>query len=86
MSQLFTPGGKSIAASASVLPMNIQGGCSLKLTGLISFQSKGLSRVFSNTRSIMPLSLTLFMPLLNYECQAKDLQLERVSVQFSSVA
>ena len=34
----------------------------------------------------MPLSLTLFMPLLNYECQAKDLQLERVSVQFSSVA
>ena len=72
MSQLFTSGGKSIAASASVLPMNIQGGCPLKLTGLISFQSKGLSRVFSNTRSIMPLSSTLFMPLLNYECQAKD--------------
>ena len=36
-------------ASASVLPMNIQGWFLLGLTGLISLQSKGLSRVFSNT-------------------------------------
>ena len=51
MSQLFTSGGKSIgaSASASVLPMNIQGWFPLGLTGWISLQSKGLSRVFSNT-------------------------------------
>ena len=51
MSQLFTSGGQSIEASAlaSVLPMNIQDSFPLGLTGLISLQSKGLSRVFSNT-------------------------------------
>ena len=51
MSQLFTSGGRSIgvSASASVLPMNIQDWFPLGLTGLISLQSKGLSRVFSNT-------------------------------------
>ena len=49
--QLFTSGGQSIgaSASASVLPMNIQDWFPLGLTSLISFQSKGLSRVFSNT-------------------------------------
>ena len=41
--------GQSIGASASVLPMNIQDWFPLGLTGLISFLSKGLSRVFSNT-------------------------------------
>ena len=41
--------GQSIGASASVFPMNIQGWFPLGLTGLISFKSKGLSRVFSNT-------------------------------------
>ena len=40
---------QSIGASASVLPMNIQDWFPLGLTGLISLQSKGLSRVFSNT-------------------------------------
>ena len=51
MSQLFESGGQSIRASAlaSVLPMNIQNWFPLGLTGLISLQSKGLSRVFSNT-------------------------------------
>ena len=49
MSQLFVSGGQSIGASASVLPMNIQGWVPLGWTGLISFLSKGLSRVFSNT-------------------------------------
>ena len=49
MSQLFTSGGQSIGASASVLPMNIQDWFPLGLIGLISLQSKGLSRVFSNT-------------------------------------
>ena len=48
--QLFTSGGQSIgvAASTSVLPMNIQDWFPLEWTGLISLQSKGLSRVFSN--------------------------------------
>ena len=45
----FTLGGHSIGASASVLPMNIQGWSPLDLTCLISLHSKGLSRVFSNT-------------------------------------
>ena len=43
--------GQSIGSSASVLPVNIQGWFPLALTGLISLQSKGLSRVFSNTTS-----------------------------------
>ena len=49
ISWLFTSGGQSIGASASVLPMNIQGWFPLGLTGLISVLSKGLSRVFSST-------------------------------------
>jgi len=51
MSQLFTWGGQSIGvtASASVLPMNTQDWSPLGWTGWISLQSKGLSRVFSNT-------------------------------------
>ena len=51
MSQLFASGGQSIgvSASASVLPMNIPDWFPLGWTGGISLQSKGLSRVFSNT-------------------------------------
>ena len=49
MSRLFTSGGQSIGALASVLPMNIQGWFPLGLTGLISLQSKGLSIVISST-------------------------------------
>ena len=49
MSWLFTSGSQNIGASASVLPMNIQGWFPLELTGLIFLLSKGLSRVFSNT-------------------------------------
>ena len=50
-SQLFASGGQSmeVSASASVLPMNIQDWFPLGLTGCISLQSKGLSRIFSNT-------------------------------------
>ena len=47
MSQLFASGGQSTAAS--VFPMNIQVWFHLGLTGFISSQSKGLSRVFSST-------------------------------------
>ena len=51
MNQFFQSGGQSIgvSASASVLPMNIQDWFPLGLTGLISLQFKGLSRVCSNT-------------------------------------
>ena len=51
MNRLLASGGHSIGASASalVLPMNIQDWFPLGSTGLISLQSKGLSRVFSNT-------------------------------------
>ena len=51
VSQLFIWGGQSVgaSASASVLPMNTQDWSPLGWTGWISLQSKGLSRVFSNT-------------------------------------
>ena len=51
VSRLFTSGAQSVgaSASASVLPVSIQGWFPLGWTGLISLQSKGLSRVFSNT-------------------------------------
>ena len=51
MSGIFTSGDQNIgaSASASVLPMNIQDWFPLRWTGWISLQSKGLSRVFSNT-------------------------------------
>ena len=49
VSQFFSSGSQSIGASASVLPMSIQDWFPLRLTGLISSQSKGLSKVFSNT-------------------------------------
>ena len=51
MCQFFTSGGQSIdpSASVSVLPMNTQDWFPLGLIGLISMQSRGLSRVFPNT-------------------------------------
>ena len=63
MSQLFASGGQRIRAStsASVFPMSIQDWFPLGLTGLISLQSKGLSRVFSSTtvQSINSSALTV---------------------------
>ena len=54
MGQLFASGSQSFKAlaSASVLPMNNQGWFPLELTVLISLQSKGFSRVFSNTTDV----------------------------------
>ena len=51
LSQFFASGGQSIgvSASASILPMDIQDWFPLGWTGWISLQSKGCSRVFSNT-------------------------------------
>ena len=67
MSQLFTWGGRSIgvSASASVLPVNTQDCSPLGWTGWISLQSKGLSRVFSNTvrEALMPILLKLFQKI-----------------------
>ena len=48
-SRLFSSGGRSTGASASVLLMNIQDLFPLERTSLIPFQSKGLSRIFPNT-------------------------------------
>ena len=49
MSQFFTSGGQNIGASASSLPVNIEGWFPLGFTGLISLLLKGLSRVFART-------------------------------------
>ena len=56
MSQFFESGRQSIgvSASTSVLPMNIQDWFPFGWTGWISLQSKGLSRVFSNTTVFLP--------------------------------
>ena len=63
MSWLFASGGQNIgaSASASILPMNIQGSFLLGWTGWISLLSKGLSRDFSNTtfKGINSLALSL---------------------------
>ena len=80
MSQLFTSGGQSIEvfASTSVFTMNIQDWFPIGWTGWISLQSKGLSRVFSNTT------------VQKYQFFSAQLSLYSnsqitVSVQFSSV-
>ena len=49
MSQFFMSGGQNIGVSASILPVNIQDWFPLGLTGWISSESRGFSRVFSNT-------------------------------------
>ena len=66
MSQFFTSGSQRIgvSASASALPMNIQDWFPLRLTGLISLQFKGLSRVFFNNivqkHQLFPAQLSLW--------------------------
>ena len=62
ISLFFTSGGQSIgvSASASVLPMNIQSWFPLGLTGWISLQSNGLSRVFSNSSKASILQCSAF--------------------------
>ena len=66
VSQIFSSGGQRIAASASasILPMNSQNWFPLELTALISFKSKGLPRVFSNT------TIWTQMPVLKSATQA----------------
>ena len=62
INQLFAAGGQSTGASASVLPMNIQGWLPLALTGLISLLSKGLSRVYPST-TIQSINSSALSPL-----------------------
>ena len=67
VSKLFLSGGQSIgvSASTSVLPMNTQDWSPLGWTGWISLQSKGLARVFSNTKGISSSVLSfLYSPTL----------------------
>ena len=66
MSRLFTSSGQHTRASASILPVAIQGWFPLGLTGLTSLQSKGLSRVFSST-TIWDYSLSIFTHFLGLQ-------------------
>ena len=80
MSQFFASGGQStgVSASASVLPTNIQDWFPLGWTGWISLQSKGLSRVFSNT-TVQKHQLAFFIVQLSHpylttgSCDSMDL-------------
>ena len=81
-SQFFTSGGQSIgvSASASVLPMNIQDWFPLALTGLISMQSKGLSRVLqhhSSKESILWHSAFFMVQLSHSYVTGKNIALTR---------
>ena len=70
MSWLFTSGGQSIgvSASTSILPMNTQNWSPLGWTGWTSLQSKGLSRVFSNTTvQKLACSLNQYTPTCIYD-------------------
>ena len=59
LSQFVASSGQNITASATALPMNIQDWFPLGLTGLIYLQSKGLSRIFSNIKSIIFFAFSL---------------------------
>ena len=81
MGRLFASGGQSIgvSASASVVAVNTQEWFTLGLTGLISLQSKGLSRVFSNItvqkHQFFSAQLSLFLHL--YMTTGKTIALTR---------
>ena len=66
MSQFFASSGQSVRASASVLPMNIQDGFPLGLTGLISLLSKGLWRVFSSMSIESNRAMWIWLNILNW--------------------
>ena len=86
VSQFFTSGGQSTgtSASASVLPMNIQVWLPLGLTGLI-LQSKGLSRVFSNTAVQKLLPYRLPLTLSRVPCAMYGRSLLVIHLKYSSL-
>ena len=81
VSQLFTSGGHSIGASASVLPVNIQDRLPLGLTGWISLQSKGLSSLlqyYSSKALVLWCSAFFMVQLLHpYMTTGKTVTLTR---------
>ena len=83
VSQLFASGDQNIwdSTSASVLPMNIQGWFPLRWTGLISLQSRGLSRVFSNT-TVRKYQLFGIQPFLSSSFHIRTWLLEKPSCSF----
>ena len=85
MSQLFAWGGQSIglSASASVLPMNTQDWSPLGWTGWISVQSKGLSRVFSNTT--VQKHQFFGAQLVGSPCSPRDSQESSPTTHFKSI-
>ena len=78
VSQLFASGSQSIGApaSTSVLLMNIQGWFHLRLTGLISLLSKGLSRAFSSTIRATCKSPFAFLRVWNQKIQPTQRSVE----------
>ena len=86
MSHLFASGGQSIGVSisASVLPMTIQDWFPLGLTGLI-LQSKGLSRVFSNSTVQRHQFFSTLLSLYNFTKVEKALSQERICLNFMVV-
>ena len=78
MSQLFARVGRSIGVSASesVLPMNTQDWSALGWTDWISLQSKGLSRVFSNTTNSLMLSFLYSLTLTSIHDHWKNHRLD----------
>ena len=83
---LFASGGQSIggSVSVSVLPMNVQDWFPLGWTGLISLQSKRLSRVFSNT-TVQKHQFFSVQPSLWPNSHIHTWLLEKPSIKFSSV-
>ena len=70
LSWFFASGGQSVGASASVLPMSFQDWIPLGLTAWLSLQSKGLSRVFSNT-TVLKYQFFSAQPSLWSNCHAR---------------
>ena len=87
MSQFFASGGQSIgdSASPSVLPRNIQDWLALGLTGWISLQSKGLSRIFPTSQFKSINSSVLSFLYIQTLTSIHDYEKKFDSVQFSSV-
>ena len=87
MSQLFTSGSQSIgvSASASVLPMNTQDWFPLGWTGWISLQSKGPSRVFSNT-AVQKHQFVSIIKIYFKLCSSSPRTLHEIMQYFSSLS
>ena len=86
MSRFFISGGQTIVASAPVPPMNIQDWFPLGLTGLISLQFKGLSRVFSNTQMTQMSTAFSSVPLAVLHLRVKHANETSLSIMWQTPA